>query len=99
MIKKGNIVRLEIEITEAEIRSAIERKIRVAVADETHAYHAEGAIKAAVKTQWAVVMERLVKEALNNTPALRERIEAAISAKLKGQIAARIAALTKEVDK
>jgi len=88
MIKKGNIVRLEIEITEAEIRSAIERKIRVAVADETNAYHAEGAIKAAVKTQWAVVMERLVKEALNNTPALRERIEAAISARLKSQIAA-----------
>jgi len=95
MIKKGNIVRLEIEITEAEIRSAIERKIRVAVADETHAYHLEGAIKAAVKTQWAVVMERLVKEALNDTPALLQVIDAAIAAKLKSQIAARIAALAR----
>ena len=85
---KENILKLEIEITEDEIRSAIERKIRVAVADETNSYRAVDAIKSAVKTQWAEVMDRLVKEALNDTPALRKKIEAAISAKLKGQITA-----------
>jgi hypothetical protein len=79
-------LKLEIEITEDEIRSAIERKIRVAVADETNSYGAGATIKAAVKKQWAEVMDRLVKEALNDTPALRAQIEAAISAKLRGQI-------------
>ena len=85
---KENILKLEIEITENEIRSAIERKIRVAVADETNSYRAEEAIKTAVKKHWAEAMDRLVREALNDAPVLREKIEAAISAKLKGQITA-----------
>ena len=38
--------------------------------------------------QWAEVMDRLVREALNDVPALKEKIEAAISSKLKGQITA-----------
>lgn len=46
-------MKLEIEITEDELRSAIERKVRVAVADQTNSYATDAYIKEQVKARWA----------------------------------------------
>jgi hypothetical protein len=42
-------MRLDIEITEDEIRSAIERKVRTAIADQTNNYNTDTYIKDQVK--------------------------------------------------
>ena len=81
-------MKLEIEITEAEIKSAIERKIRVAIADETNSWSNEGAIKGKVRLYWQETMEQMVKDELAKSDQLRVKVQAAIEAKLKGQITA-----------
>lgn len=78
----------EIEITEAEIKAAIERKIRVAIADENNGYKADAYIKEMVKKHWAETVETLVKQELLNAPKIQEKINFAIEAKLKGQLQA-----------
>jgi hypothetical protein len=79
-------MKIEIEITEAEIKSAIERKIRVAVADETNSYRADAEIKAMVKKHWADVAEKIVVEQLSTIPVMQEKIRKAVEAKLRGQL-------------
>ena len=44
-------VKVEIEITEEEIKSAIERKVRTAIADQTSNYGVEQYIKESVKSK------------------------------------------------
>ena len=81
-------MKLEIEVTEAEIKAAIERKIRVAIADETSSYRADQQIKDAVKKQWSDVVMKTIDECLADTPTLKAKIMASIEAKLKGQLTA-----------
>lgn len=81
-------MKLEVEITEAEIRSAIERKIRVAVADESGTWAADNYIKKRVKTEWSAAVDRLVLELLADSDTLRLKVQASIEAKLKAQITA-----------
>ena len=81
-------MKLEIEITEAEIKSAIERKTRVAIADETNSWGNESAIKGKVRLYWQETMEQVVKDELAKSDQLRVKVQAAIEAKLKGQITA-----------
>ena len=64
---------LKIEITEDEIRSAIERKVRTAIADQTNNYRTNDYIKEQVRQQWQSAVQSLVAEALKDSPALRER--------------------------
>jgi hypothetical protein len=79
-------MKIEIEITEAEIKSAIERKIRVAIADESNCWAADNFIKACVKKHWQDSVDRLVQECLEDAPRLQEKIKAEIETKLKSQI-------------
>lgn len=79
-------MKLEIEITEAEIKSAIERKIRVAIADESNSWANEKALKEAVRVQWNKSMLAAVESCMADTPVLREKIIKAIEGKLTGQL-------------
>ena len=53
---------LNIEITEAEIQKAIERKVRVAIADQTNSWGTDNYIKEEVKKHWQSAVDGLVKE-------------------------------------
>lgn len=81
-------MKLEIEITEDEIRSAMERKVRTAIADQTNQWGVDQYIKDCVKLHWKEQCEQMVIEGLANSPVLRAKIQASIEAKLKGQITA-----------
>lgn len=81
-------MKLEIEITEDEIRSAIERKVRAAVADQTNSYGVDQYIKERVKAHWQAAADAMVMEALADSPRLREKIAAELEKKLKAQMAA-----------
>ena len=86
--RRGEEMKLEIEITEAEIKSAIELKVRTAVADQTNQWNVDNYIKDQVKKHWQAAVESLVLEMLNDSPRMREKIQASIEAKLRGQITA-----------
>lgn len=45
-------MKLEIEITEEELRSTIERKVRTAVVDQTNSYRADDYIKEQARADW-----------------------------------------------
>lgn len=81
-------MKLEIEITEDEIRSAVERKIRVAVADQSNQWGADEYIKKQVKAQWQTAVDAMILDALNNSQALREKIASELEKKLRAQLAA-----------
>jgi len=81
-------MKLEIEITEDEIRSAVERKVRTAVADQTNQWNVDSYIKERVKEHWKAAVDALVSEALNDSKALREKIAAELEKKLRAQLAA-----------
>lgn len=81
-------MKLEIEITEDEIRSAIERKVRTAVADQTNQWNVDSYIKERVKAHWQGAVDALVTEALNDSQVLREKIADELEKKLRTQLAA-----------
>ena len=81
-------MKLEIEITEEEIKSALERKVRTAIADQTNQWNVDSYIKGQVAEHWKSTVDVMVREELADSERLREKIIAAIEAKLKGQLTA-----------
>ena len=88
MVATENEMKLEIEITEDEIRSAVERKVRTAVADQTNQWNVDSYIKERVKEHWKLAVDGLVAEVLNDSKALREKIAAELEKKLRAQLSA-----------
>jgi len=82
------MMKLEIEITEEELRSVIERKVRSAVADQTNSYRTDIYIKEQVTAHWKAAVDALVEEALKDSAVLREKIAAELEKKLRAQLAA-----------
>ena len=83
-------MKLEIEITEEELKSAIERKVRTAVADQTNSYGTDNYIKEQVKAHWKAAVDALIIDALKNSRKLREKIASELEKKLRAQLAAAI---------
>jgi hypothetical protein len=88
-------MKLEIEITEEEIKSAIERKVRTAIADQSNQWHVDSYIKSQVGVKWKETVDSMITELLQDSPVLREKIIKSIEAKLRSQVIA----LMKEVKK
>ena len=80
-------MKFEIEITEDELRSAIECKVRAAVADQSNTYSTDAYIKEQVKAHWKAAVDALVDEALKDSEVLREKIAAELEKKLRAQLA------------
>ena len=85
-------MKLEIEITEEEIRSAIERKVRVAVADQTNTWSTDTYIRDRVKEHWQSAVDTMVSELLGSSAALQEKIDKAVEARIKARVAAALRA-------
>ena len=81
-------MKLEIEITEEEIKSSVERKVRTAIADQTSQWGNDTYIKQQVKIHWEESVDALITEAIGNSEALRAKINTAIEKKLRAQLAA-----------
>ena len=89
-------MKLEIEITEEEIKSAIERKVRTAIADQTSNYGVEQYIKESVKSKWREVVDRMVEEYLSDSEKLKAKVISEVDKKLKAKIQAVMNMATKE---
>ena len=89
-------MKLEIEITEDEIRGAIERKARTAIADQTNAYATDAYIRDQVKAHWHAAVDNLIVEEMYNSQSLREKIRGEFERKLRLQLAAALKNASKE---
>lgn len=83
-------MKLEIEITEEEIKSAVERKVRTAIADQANLWGTDTLIKQKVREHWETAIDDLVVEGIANSSAIREKILAEIERKLRAQVTAAI---------
>mgnify|MGYP003500302181 FL=1 len=89
-------MKLEIEITEEEIKSAIKRKVRTAIADQTSNYGVEQYIKESVRSKWKEVVDRMVEEYLSDSEKLKAKVISEVDKKLKAKIQAVMNMATKE---
>jgi len=80
-------MKLEIEITEDEIRSEVERKIRSAISDQSNHWHADDYIKNQVKAKWQTAVDAIIQDVLNNSQVVREKVEAEVERKIRAQLA------------
>lgn len=83
-------MKLEIEITEDEIKSAIERKVRVAIAGQTTQWGIQQHIEAEVKKAIPGVITALIADCLSDHEGLRnkiiDKIERAMTAKVQAAL-------------
>jgi len=79
-------MKLEIEVKEEEIKSAIERQVRASIANQSQGYSADNYIKEQVKIEWKNAVDNLIKEILTDLPSMREMVRSSIEAKLRGQL-------------
>ena len=80
-------MKLEIEITEEEIRGEVARKVRAAISDQSNHWHSVDYIKDQVKAQWKTAVDAIIQDVLNNSQVIREKVEAEVERKIRAQLA------------
>lgn len=83
-------MKVEIKITEDEIKSAIERKVRVAIADQTNSWGFDDFVKGEVKKAIPLAVDKLISEILTDHDGIKnkviEKIEKAMTAKVQAAL-------------
>lgn len=82
----SNSLHVTIEVTEEEIKSAIERKLRQSITDQTTGYAVEKYIKEEIAKKWKAAADKLIDEQLGNSEALRAKISEEIIRKLRASL-------------
>jgi len=81
-------MKLEIEITEEEMKSAIEHKVRVAIADQANQWSTDDYIKKRLKETWNSAIDELIAEVMKDNATLQQKITAEFERKLKAKLTA-----------
>lgn len=81
-------MKLEIEVSESEIKDALQRHIRTAIADRINTWESKNYVKEVVQQEFDDAVQRIVKEVFSDHPRIREEVETAIRNKLKAQVTA-----------
>ena len=81
-------MRIEVEITESELKDALAKHLRAAVADRVNWWGAREEIKKLVAAKYKEVTAAIVAEMLSDAPKIREQVHAAMASKIKGQFTA-----------
>ena len=79
-------MKLEIEIPEEEIRSAMERRVRTAIVEQSNQWNVDRYIKDQVAEHWKATVDVMVQEALKDSSTIQEKIRLAIENRLKNQL-------------
>lgn len=82
-------MKIEIEITEAEIADAIRRKARIAIAEYTEqVWYRDEEARKKIKQFWNTTVDTIIQEEMANSPAIRAKVTKLIEAKMRAQVAA-----------
>lgn len=76
-------MKLEVEVTEDEMRDAIQRHIRTAVADRVNGWGMQEKVKKMVNEAWDETANNLIRESLANHQTLKDQIHTEIVRKIK----------------
>ena len=80
-------MKIEIEITDDDMRTAIASKVAAAVYAQTNSYETERYIKERVAAGWKSAVDAMVTELLSDSAVIREKIAVEIERKLRSQLA------------
>ena len=86
-------MKLEIEITEDEIKSALAHKVRAAIASQNNAWNAENFIKDEVEKVWKNAVRALIDDMLRDPKAIKDMIDKAVEGKVKARVTAALKAI------
>ena len=82
-------MKIEIEVAEAEIKDAIERKARLAVAEYNDRKWINGpVISASIKKYWTETVDKIIKEQIENSDAIRQAVIKKIESRIQSQVTA-----------
>ena len=80
-------MKLEINITEAEISDAIQRKARIAIAEYTdQEWFRNDEIRAKIKQFWNDTVDKIIQEELKKSPEVKAKVVKMIEQKLQAQV-------------
>ena len=79
---------LEVEITEQELKDALARKVRSAIAEQNESWGAANEIKERTKKAWSEAVDSLLAELLGNSVELKRLIDAEVERRIKARVAA-----------
>ena len=82
-------MKIEIEVTESDIKDAIERKARLAIAEyNDKKWLNDPIIAASIKKYWVETVDRIIQEQVADSDAIRQSVIKKIEAKIQGQVTA-----------
>ena len=79
-------MKIEVEVTEEEMKNAIARHVRAAIADRVNSWGMSERVKRMVNEAWDEVAQSLISEELRNSTKLKQQINDALVAKIRRQL-------------
>lgn len=84
------IMKIDFEISEADIKEAVERKVRLVISEQVNTWESEQYIRTKVRTLFKEKVDSVVSECLQDSYELREKIRSEAERKLRAQVSAEI---------
>ena len=82
-------MKIEIEVTESDIKDAIERKARLAIVEyNDRKWLNDPIIAASIKKYWSETVDRIIQEQVADSDTIRQSVIKKIEAKIQGQVTA-----------
>ena len=81
-------MKIEIEVSEDVLREELQRQAAILLLDKLGNWQLKDELAKVVNKLWGENVEKVVREELANTPALREKVVATIERKIQGQLTA-----------
>ena len=81
-------MKIEIEVSEAVLREELQRQAAKMLLDKLGHWQLKDELTKVVNKLWGENVEKVVREELANTDALRKKVVATIERKIQGQLSA-----------
>ncbi len=79
-------MKIEIEVTEQELRHVLERKVHAAITDLNTDWEASSTIKQRTKEMWNATVETLLTELLGSNEELKTMVAAEVEKRIRARI-------------
>ena len=86
-------MKLEIEITEQEIKDALERRVRAAIAEQNNNWQASNHIKDRTKAFWDTTVDAMIVSILGDSETLKKMVADEVEKRIKARVAAALKAV------
>ncbi|OHD19935.1 MAG: hypothetical protein A2Y38_00555 [Spirochaetes bacterium GWB1_59_5] len=81
-------MKIEVDVSDAELKDAIKRKVRVAMADQANQWGMNDLIIKKVKEAIPAAIDSIIAESLSNIPRLKQQVLEATEKEIKRRLQA-----------